>query len=131
MEPLDFKIVFEKPMATHFPGEEIIGQLVINLSSGEKKMVRIDVCFEGRGSVNWTEERSRGDDYTTESFSANETYFIYETFWNGKRFGGDPTLDHWYNTIAGEIGTLVGSFNKLRMVLKKYFSFVCQAPSVF
>ena len=72
-------------MPTYFPGEEIIGQLVINLTS-EKKMVRIDVWFEGRGSVNWTEEWKKVDDCTTESFSANETYFNCEmSVYNGPK----------------------------------------------
>ena len=42
----NFQIVFEKPMPTYFPGENINGQLIVDLNS-EKKMEKIKVMFKG------------------------------------------------------------------------------------
>lgn len=74
---IDFHIMFEKPLPTYFPGENVNGHLVVNLSSG-MKMVRIKVCFLGKGAVQWTEV-GRGRENATEiTYSDHEPYFNSE-----------------------------------------------------
>jgi len=81
----NFQIVFEKPMPTYFPGENINGQLIVDLNS-EKTMEKIKVVFKGIGKVRWTEEHNvqrHGENgpYTEtvrEQYWAEEEYFSME-----------------------------------------------------
>ena len=52
----DFKIIYQKPLATYFSGEAVQGQLLINLSDS-KNFKKIKVELVGEGRVQWKETR--------------------------------------------------------------------------
>ena len=55
----DFKIFYQKPIATYFSGETIHGQILINLSDA-KKFRKIKIELVGEGRVHWEETRWDG-----------------------------------------------------------------------
>ena len=52
----DFKIFFQKPIATYFSGETVHGQILINLSDS-KNFRKIKIELVGEGRVQWQETR--------------------------------------------------------------------------
>jgi len=83
----DFKIFFQKPIATYFSGETVHGQILINLSDS-KNFRKIKIELVGEGRVQWQETRtvtrrdSDGKSHSetvTDYFKNHETYVKQET----------------------------------------------------
>ena len=82
----NFNINFEKPLKVFFSGEEVRGQVLMNLSS-QKNFRKIKLEIVGRGEVHWTESRTvsrtdsdgnRTSETVYDHYRSSEKYFQQE-----------------------------------------------------
>lgn len=73
----EFLIVLNTQRQVFYPGEQIVGQVVLNLNQ-PMDMKGIKMEFEGKAYCHWTEEEGTGDDKRTVSYSGKEHFFEYK-----------------------------------------------------
>jgi len=73
----DLLIRFDQPMRVYFPGDVVSGQVLVNLTK-EKSFKKIQVELVGKGTVEWTEQRTVNNSTHTDHFSNYESYVEHQ-----------------------------------------------------
>ena len=89
----DFRIVFDNPWSTYYPGQTVTGNIIVVLDS-TKKIRGISVKIKGAANTCWTTDKQEMDDRGqyregTETVTAHEDYFETKYYLVGSASGGE------------------------------------------
>lgn len=89
----DFKIVFDNPYDTYYPGQTVSGNIVVVLDS-TKKIRGICVKVKGEANTRWATDTQKMDDKgqyhdDTQTVSGHEEYFQTKYYLVGSASGGE------------------------------------------